>query len=152
MEFYTVEEVAGILKTTEHTIRKYIRNGQLSAYKVGKAWRIEKKDLGLFLDTCRTAPPVKEKLQKTRHSRPEQRPPLAQVDRKEEPAPQAAVPERLNPKPPEADLEEGIIAIRKIPIEPLPCPKCGHTVCFQGPCPECGETYQNILAFKKKKR
>ena len=148
MEFYTVEEVAGILKTTEHTIRKYIRNGQLTAYKVGKAWRIEKEDLQVFLDTCKASHPAKKKQPKTSPSRPEpesprqQQLPLEQADTKKEPELQSAVPEQPNRIPLDPGSEEGIIAIRQIPIEPLLCPKCGQTVSYQGPCPGCGETYK----------
>lgn len=39
-EILTVKEVAKLLKTTCQQIRKMIANGELSAAKVGREWRI----------------------------------------------------------------------------------------------------------------
>ena len=38
--FYTAKEAANLYNVAESTIRKYIRNGRLSAEKHGKIWRI----------------------------------------------------------------------------------------------------------------
>lgn len=39
-EILTVKEVAKLLKTTCQQVRKMIANGELSAVKVGREWRI----------------------------------------------------------------------------------------------------------------
>ncbi len=49
MKVYTTEEVADILKYDIETIRRYIQNNQLKAYKIGKSWRVEEKDLKQFI-------------------------------------------------------------------------------------------------------
>ncbi|MBN2878225.1 MAG: helix-turn-helix domain-containing protein [Clostridia bacterium] len=46
--YYTVAQVAEMLKMHEKTVQRYIREGKLRAAKVGKAWRITGHDLSLF--------------------------------------------------------------------------------------------------------
>ena len=40
MEFYTVEELAGLLNLDPQTVRIYLRRGQLKGRKVGRAWYV----------------------------------------------------------------------------------------------------------------
>ncbi len=47
--FYTVENVAEILKVTERTIYEYINSGKLEAYKIGKHYRITPNDFEKFI-------------------------------------------------------------------------------------------------------
>ena len=49
-EFYTAEEIANILGYNVMTIYRYIKAGKLSAYKVGKEFRIGKTDFDNFLE------------------------------------------------------------------------------------------------------
>lgn len=49
-KFYTVDQVAEILRMHHKTIRKFIREGKLSANKVGKQWRISGHDLSIFME------------------------------------------------------------------------------------------------------
>jgi len=42
--FYTVEEIAKILRVSKMTIFRYIKSGKLKATKIGQ-WRIKKEDL-----------------------------------------------------------------------------------------------------------
>lgn len=49
-KFYTIDQVARILGMHHKTIRKFIKEGKLSANKVGKQWRISDKDLNVFMD------------------------------------------------------------------------------------------------------
>jgi len=47
--FYTPAEVAAILKTTRRTVYKWIEQGDLKAFKVGKFVRIAREDLETFI-------------------------------------------------------------------------------------------------------
>ena len=48
-KFYTIEEIAELLKVSYLTVFRWIQAGKLSAYKVGKGYRIEVSDLMSFL-------------------------------------------------------------------------------------------------------
>jgi excisionase family DNA binding protein len=47
--FYTVEEVAKMLRVSEATVRRLIKSGQLKAVSVGNQFRISQEDLDEFL-------------------------------------------------------------------------------------------------------
>ena len=47
-KYYTVNEIANILSLHKKTIQRYIREKKLKANKIGKAWRIEEKELETF--------------------------------------------------------------------------------------------------------
>ena len=47
-KYYTVNEIANILSLHQKTIQRYIREKKLKANKIGKAWRIEEKELETF--------------------------------------------------------------------------------------------------------
>lgn len=49
-EILTVKEVAKLLKTTCQQVRKMIANGELSAVKVGREWRIPLECVKKFLE------------------------------------------------------------------------------------------------------
>ena len=49
-QFFSVKDVAGLLKIGEPTVRSWIKNGELRAVDVGREWRIAPKDLEEFLD------------------------------------------------------------------------------------------------------
>lgn len=48
-EFLTVEETAKILRVTKMTIYRYIKAGKITAYKIGKDFRINKDEFDRFL-------------------------------------------------------------------------------------------------------
>ena len=50
-EIYTVVQTAEYLKISSKTVRKLIHLNKLVATKVGKAWRIPKDEIDLFLLT-----------------------------------------------------------------------------------------------------
>ncbi len=50
-KYYTVNEIANILSLHQKTIQRYIREKKLKANKIGKAWRIEEKELEIFAKT-----------------------------------------------------------------------------------------------------
>lgn len=53
-EFYTAEELAEKLRVNIMTIYRYIKAGKLKAYKIGKDFRIDKKEFNKFLDKAKT--------------------------------------------------------------------------------------------------
>ena len=53
-KFLTVEEVASMLKVCNMTIYRHIKKGKLRAHKVGKFFRIDKKEFDNFLTITKT--------------------------------------------------------------------------------------------------
>lgn len=51
MKFLTVEQVAMALGLSEKTVRKYINEGELKAFKLGTSWKISPQDLETFIQT-----------------------------------------------------------------------------------------------------
>ena len=49
-EFYTAQELAEKLRVNIMTIYRYIKAGKLKAYKIGKEFRIDKKEFQRFLN------------------------------------------------------------------------------------------------------
>lgn len=45
MKFYTVRQIAELLQTSEVTIRRWIRQERLPAIRIGRAYRISRKEL-----------------------------------------------------------------------------------------------------------
>lgn len=50
-EYLTVEEISQMLSIHPKTIQRYIREGKLSATKIGKSWRVSGHDLSTFLES-----------------------------------------------------------------------------------------------------
>ncbi len=48
-QFYTAQELADVFEYNIMTIYRYIKGGKLKAYKVGKEFRIDKKEFENFL-------------------------------------------------------------------------------------------------------
>lgn len=48
-EWLSVEEIAQILKMDEETVRRWIRNRQLKAYRFGRDLRIRRDDFDTFV-------------------------------------------------------------------------------------------------------
>jgi len=53
-EFMTAQETADMLKVNIMTIYRYIKAGKIKAYKIGKEFRIEKKEFEKFLNKVKT--------------------------------------------------------------------------------------------------
>lgn len=49
-EFYTAKELAEQLDYNVMTIYRYIKSGRLKVYKIGKEFRINKKDFNDFIN------------------------------------------------------------------------------------------------------
>lgn len=52
--FMTVYEIADQLRVEPLTIYRYIRSKKLTAYKLGKDYRVKKEDFEAFLNNCKT--------------------------------------------------------------------------------------------------
>ena len=48
-QYYTIEEVAKMLKVVYLTVYRWIQSGKLTAYKAGKQYRIKREDLDGFI-------------------------------------------------------------------------------------------------------
>jgi len=48
--FLTPQEVSNLLRVSVYTVRRWIKEGDLPAYKVGRGWRISDSDIGEWLD------------------------------------------------------------------------------------------------------
>ena len=53
-DFYKAEDLAKLLEVNIMTIYRYIKAGRLKAYKIGKEFRIDKKEFNKFLTNART--------------------------------------------------------------------------------------------------
>jgi excisionase family DNA binding protein len=53
-QFYTAQELADNLGYNIMTIYRYIKAGKLTAYKIGKEFRIDKKEFNNFLKKLST--------------------------------------------------------------------------------------------------
>ena len=50
MKYYTVKEVAEMLKVSEKSVRDWINKDKLNAGKAGRQWRISESDIKEFLE------------------------------------------------------------------------------------------------------
>lgn len=48
-EFYSIKEVAKMLKVVYLTVYRWIKSGKLTAYKAGKQYRIKNTDISKFM-------------------------------------------------------------------------------------------------------
>jgi excisionase family DNA binding protein len=51
MKYHTVKEIADMLQLTERGVQKWIREGKLAGYKLGREFRIEENDLKAFMES-----------------------------------------------------------------------------------------------------
>lgn len=49
-QYYTIEEVAKMLKVVYLTVYRWIKSEKLKAFKIGKQYRIKEKDLNNFIE------------------------------------------------------------------------------------------------------
>ena len=55
-QFYSLEEVAERLGVSERTVRRWIKSGELPAYKPGREYRIRDGELEEFLQSRKVRP------------------------------------------------------------------------------------------------
>ncbi len=53
-DFYKAEDLAELLEVNIMTIYRYIKAGKLKAYKIGKAYRVDKVEFQRFLQQVKT--------------------------------------------------------------------------------------------------
>ncbi|MBP6859699.1 MAG: helix-turn-helix domain-containing protein [Candidatus Magasanikbacteria bacterium] len=53
-DFYKAEELAKLLEVNIMTIYRYIKASRLTAYKIGREFRIEKNEFNAFLEKVST--------------------------------------------------------------------------------------------------
>ena len=53
-KYYTIDEVAELLKVSKMTLYRYIKSKKLPAIKLGKEYRVSASDLQAFLDSNKT--------------------------------------------------------------------------------------------------
>jgi len=53
-QYYTIEEVAKMLKVAYLTVYRWIQDGRLVAFKAGKQYRVKKEDLDGFTKSYKT--------------------------------------------------------------------------------------------------
>lgn len=51
MKYYNVKEIAEMLRVTERGVQKWIREGKITAIKLGREFRVEEKSLEAFLES-----------------------------------------------------------------------------------------------------
>jgi excisionase family DNA binding protein len=55
-QMYSLEDVAERLQVSDRTVRRWIKGGDLAAYKPGREYRITPEDLAKFLESRRVRP------------------------------------------------------------------------------------------------
>lgn len=48
--FYTLPEIADMLKVSRQTVYRWVKSGELPAFKLGHDWRIKDSDLQKFIE------------------------------------------------------------------------------------------------------
>ncbi len=48
-QYYSIEEIAKMLKVTYLTVYRWIQSGKLKSHKAGKQYRIKQSDLDYFI-------------------------------------------------------------------------------------------------------
>ena len=48
--FLTPQEVSDLLRVSVYTVRRWIKEGDLPAYKIGRRWRISESEVGEWLE------------------------------------------------------------------------------------------------------
>jgi excisionase family DNA binding protein len=52
-ETYTIEQLQKILKLSERTILRLLKNGKLTGFKAGREWRFQESDINAYIQAQR---------------------------------------------------------------------------------------------------
>jgi len=55
--FLTPQEVSDLLRVSVYTVRRWIKEGTLPAYKVGRGWRIHESEMSAWLEHRQSSAP-----------------------------------------------------------------------------------------------
>jgi len=61
-ETYTIEQLQKILKLSERTILRLLKDGKLTGFKAGRGWRFQESDINAYIQAQRIEA-EKERLQ-----------------------------------------------------------------------------------------
>lgn len=50
---YSIQDVAEFLRVTERTVRRWIHDGAITAYRFGRQWRVKQSDFRAFAEANR---------------------------------------------------------------------------------------------------
>ena len=50
-----IAKAAGLIGYSDQTIRNWIKSGKITAYRIGRSWRINRDDLAQMLEESKTA-------------------------------------------------------------------------------------------------
>lgn len=56
--FLTPQEVSALLRVSVYTVRRWIKEGDLPAYKIGRGWRIRETDIDHWLNQHQNSRPA----------------------------------------------------------------------------------------------
>ncbi len=59
--FFTVHEIAELLKVSEATVRSWVHDGELRAARFGREFRVAARDLEAFVEAHTTQPSPEQK-------------------------------------------------------------------------------------------
>jgi len=65
--FLTTQDIAGLLKVREQTVRSWINGKQLRAIKLGREFRVAARDLEAFVNDNATREPVWKDTRRSNH-------------------------------------------------------------------------------------
>lgn len=54
IEMLTIDEVSAVLRVHPETLRRFIREGKINAYKIGRRKLISKEEMEKFIKKCKT--------------------------------------------------------------------------------------------------
>jgi excisionase family DNA binding protein len=52
-EIYTIEQIQKILKLSERTILRLLKEGKLTGFKAGREWRFQESDINAYIQAQR---------------------------------------------------------------------------------------------------
>ena len=52
-ETYTIEQLQKVLKLSERTILRLLKNGKLTGFKAGREWRFQESDINAYIQAQR---------------------------------------------------------------------------------------------------
>ncbi len=55
-DFMTTDDVLGYLRINARTVYRLIKNGEIPAVRIGRQWRVRRRDLDSWLDSQRLGP------------------------------------------------------------------------------------------------